>query len=225
MAETKRIVILANSRKAAARCVAGLEIRQRRAHDWIRPVDSSRGTVANYYRTYEDGSEPALGDVVSMSLLRPEGRADHQRENWHLDTSFTWRKDGTLTWNQLRNLPMTDEPLWSDEEAGDSNYGLNNRVRSTRAQSLTSSLRLIPVTDLELHWLRRPRERLDGTFRFGRTTYRLGVTDPVYEQMYYDRPEGSYQIGESLLTISLGEPFAGFCYKLIAGIMEREHYQ
>jgi len=221
----KRIVILANSRKSAARCVAGLEIRQRRAHGWLRPVDSSHGTVANYYRAYSDGSEPVLGDVLSLSLHEPEGRTDHQRENWRLDTSVRWRKDGSLTWDQLCSLPMSDEPLWHDEQAGDSNFGMKNRVRSSYARTLDSSLRFIRVTDLQLHWLRQPRERLDGTFRFGSSTYRLGVTDPVYEHMYHDRPEGSHSIGDCLLTISLGEPFAGFCYKLIAGIIERERYR
>ena len=163
----KRMVILANSRKLAARCVAGLEIRQRRAHGWIRPVDSAQGTVASYYRTYADGSEPRLGDVVSMSLQEPEGRTDHQRENWQLDTSVTWRRDGSLTWDQLCNLPMPNDPLWPDEQASDSNYGTNNRVRSSHARTLDSSLRLIRVGELQLHWLRQPRNRLDGTFRFG----------------------------------------------------------
>ena len=34
-------------------------------------------------------------------------------------------------------------------------------------------------------------------------------------------PDGHYEIGESFLTVSLGEPFNDACYKLIAAIMER----
>ncbi len=53
------------------------------------------------------------------------------------------------------------------------------------------------------------------------TEYRLWVTDPGYERTYLARPDGHYQIGESFLTVSLGEPHNDACYKLIAAIMER----
>ncbi len=223
--QPRRLVILANSRKGGSRCVAGIEIRNRRAHDWIRPVDGPEGTVANYYRWYADHTEPALGDVLSLSLKQPEQRTDHQRENWWLDTSVRWTKDGALTWEQLCTLPMSVEPLWPDAEAGDTSFGLNNRVRFTSAQSMTSSLKLISVNQLKIDVVHGNHKRLDGTFDFAGNSYRLGITDPIYEHMYQNEPQGSYELGECLLTISLGAPFAGFCYKLIAGIIERERYQ
>ena len=37
---------------------------------------------------------------------------------------------------------------------------------------------------------------------------------------YLRQPNGTYQIGESFLTISLGEPYRGYAYKLIAAIIE-----
>lgn len=224
MARRRRIVILANSRKGGSRCVAGLEIRNRRAHDWIRPVDSAHGTVANYYRQYENGTEPVLGEVLTLSLDGPERRTDHQRENWWLDTSFRWQKDGELTWPQLCTLPMSEDPLWPDEEAGNSNFGLDNRVRFSHAQAMTSSLRLIRVNQLQIEVVRGARNRLDGAFNLAGRHYRLGITDPTYEHMYYNELPGSYSLGESLLTISLGSPFAGFCYKLIAGLIERNRF-
>ena len=221
----KRIVILANSRKSASRCVAGLEIRNRRAQDWLRPVDDHKGTVANYHRVYEDGTEPVPGDVASLSLHGPEQRDDHQQENWSLDTSVRWRKDGALTWPQLRSLPMSDEPLWPDQSAGDSNFGIDNRVRLSRARTMSTSLRLIRAPRLQLHIVGGRRDRLDGSFRLGSNKYRLSVTDALYERMYYTAPPGVVGLGECLLTISLGESFAGYCYKLIAGIIERERYE
>ncbi len=204
--------------------MAGLEIRNRRAHGWIRQVDSADGTVANYFREYENGKEPVLGDVVTMSLGQPEQRTDHQRENRWLDTSFRWRRDGELTWAQLRNLPMTDERLWHDNMATDSGFGLNNRVRLSFAQTMTTSLRLIWVSRLQIEVVRGRHDRLDGTFEFADTRYRLSITDPVYELAARDQRPGTYELGECLLTISLGAPFAGFCYKLIAGIMERSRF-
>lgn len=71
----------------------------------------------------------------------------------------------------------------------------------------------------------RGRHRLDGRFRLGGIKYRLAVTDPVYDAIYQQQAEGGYDLGECLLTISLGEPFGGFAYKLIAGIIERGRYE
>jgi hypothetical protein len=47
------------------------------------------------------------------------------------------------------------------------------------------------------------------------------VTDPGYERTYLARPDGSYEIGESFLTISLGEPYNDYYYKLVAAIIPR----
>ena len=35
------------------------------------------------------------------------------------------------------------------------------------------------------------------------------------------KPDGRYRLGESFVTVSLGEPFKDACYKLIAGIIKR----
>ena len=41
------------------------------------------------------------------------------------------------------------------------------------------------------------------------------------EREYLAQSDGDYDIGESYLTVSLGEPHNEACYKLIAAIMER----
>ena len=49
----------------------------------------------------------------------------------------------------------------------------------------------------------------------------MWVTDPDYEDDYLGRPNGSYQLGQCLLTVSLGGAHvSGYCYKLIAAIIE-----
>ena len=45
--------------------------------------------------------------------------------------------------------------------------------------------------------------------------------DPVYERRYLAQPDGTHNLGEADVTISLGEPHEGFSYKLIAAIIER----
>ena len=48
----------------------------------------------------------------------------------------------------------------------------------------------------------------------------MWVTDPGYERTYLAKLDGAYEIGECYLTVSLGEPYEGACYKLIAAIIE-----
>ncbi len=47
------------------------------------------------------------------------------------------------------------------------------------------------------------------------------MTDPVYERRYLFLPDGTHNLRECCLTISLGEPYEGYAYKLIAAIIER----
>jgi hypothetical protein len=44
----------------------------------------------------------------------------------------------------------------------------------------------------------------------------------VVEREYLAQDNGEYQIGESYLTVSLGEPHDdGYCYKLVAAVIRR----
>jgi hypothetical protein len=63
---------------------------------------------------------------------------------------------------------------------------------------------------------------VQGRFRHDGTDYWLWVTDPLYERTYLAQPDGDYEIGESFLTVSLGEPHNDACYKLIAAIVQRD---
>jgi hypothetical protein len=62
---------------------------------------------------------------------------------------------------------------------------------------------------------------VQGRFRHEGVDYHLWVTDPVYERAYLAKPDGDYSIGDSFITVSLGEPHNGYGYKLIAAIIER----
>ena len=54
---------------------------------------------------------------------------------------------------------------------------------------------------------------------YARQLYKLWVTDPRFERAYLARPNGTYDISECYLTISLGEPYRDACSKLIAAII------
>ena len=64
---------------------------------------------------------------------------------------------------------------------------------------------------------------MQGQFQHAGKPYGLRVTDALYEARYQARAEGVYDLGESYLTISLGEAYEkkDACYKLIAAIIER----
>ena len=224
-AATKRIVCLANSRKEGDRCIAGIELLvDGRPSGWVRPVSDREDEAVNEAeRQYEDGSEPRVLDVVDVPVreARPKG---YQQENWLLDPERRWRKVRRIAPNQLRRLVDQTGTLWID--GYHTHHGHNDRLPLDRATALRNSLRLIEVSDLELDVFAPRvesgdfRRRIKGQFTHGGESYRLWVTDPFYEEIYLNRPNDHYALGACFLTVSLGEPYQGYAYKLIAAIIE-----
>ena len=226
MATVKRIVCLANSRKLSGRCVAGKELSGGRPIGWIRPVSVRKDEeVSESERQYPDGNEPRVLDVMDVTLLEPRSKG-YQQENWLLDPDRYWVKVGRAAWRDLRQLADPAEPLWIN---GHSTYnGLNDKIPLSLAGDLNSSLRLVRIDGLTFSVFKpgeafgNPKRRVQGRFRHDGTEYRLWVTDPRYERAYLAKPDGDYEIGESFLTVSLGEPHNQACYKLIEAIIQRD---
>lgn len=227
MTIVKRIVCLANSRKLQGRCIAGIELSGTQRLGWIRPVSArEHEEVSEYERQYEDGSDPRVMDVIDVPLLMAHPKS-YQQENWTLDPDHYWQKIRRVTWIELARLADPDSPLWVD---GYSTYnGENDKIPLDQAKGLTSSLRLLRVDELTLSVFKpgeafgNPKRRVQGRFSHHGAKYRLWVTDPGYEREYLQKPDGDYEIGESFLTVSLGEPHNDACYKLVAAIMEKAH--
>lgn len=226
MTVVKRIVCLANSRKLSGRCVAGKELSGGKPIGWIRPVSArEHEEVSEYERQYQDGSDPRVLDIMDVPLLdtRPMG---YQQENWLLDPEHYWVKAGRFAWNDLWQLADTTAPLWVN---GQSTYNAyNDKIPLAMAGELRSSLRLVRLDRLTLSVFKpgeafgNPKRRVQGRFQHAGEDYRLWVTDPGYERTQLARPDGDYEIGESFLTISVGEAYNDACYKLIAAIIERD---
>ena len=222
--DVKRIVCLANSRKKSGRCIAGKDITgDGRPGVWVRPVsDREAGEVSEYERQYEDGSDPRVLDVIDVPVLKAQP-SDFQRENWLLDPEHYWTRIRRVTRNELTQFVDPVTPLWID---GYSSFnGRNDRVPLYEAKRLDSSLRLIRVDRLDVAVFQPGRDfgdykrRVQGCFTHNNAEYRLWITDPVYERDYLRRADGDYEINESYLTVSLGDSYDGYCYKLIAAII------
>ena len=225
MQSVKRIVCLANSRKLHGRCVAGREWIDGHPGRWIRPVSTRElQEVSEYERQYEDGSDPRVLDVIDVPVWKPSpGPARCQSENWLIDPEYYWEKAGRLSWFDLPVLADPVSPLWLN---GHNTYhGLNDKVPRELADSIGDSLKLIRVDNLELSVFKpdeafgNTKRRVQGRFRHAGMRYYLWVTDPEYERRYLAKLDGKYSLDECFLTVSLGEPFRGFIYKLIASII------
>ena len=231
-ATVKRIVCLANSRKEGDRCIAGIELLESGSPGgWVRPV-SDRGdeAVNAFERQYQDCSEPRVLDVIDVPVLEARPNT-YQSENWLLDPHSTyphhfWRKVRSITLDDLPHFTDPAGPLWIDGHSSDK--GRNDRIPLYLANSLYRSLRLIQVDRLELSTTRAKSTlkvqgdflyRVHGRFRYDGVEYRLNVTDPIYEQAYGERANSSYMLDACFLTISLGGPYKGYAYKLIAAVI------
>jgi hypothetical protein len=225
MSTTKRMVCLANSRKLQGRCVAGRELNAGVVGAWIRPVsDRAAEEVSEYERQYQDGSDPRVLDIIQVPLIEARPK-DYQQENWLLDPQLYWVKRGTLGWEGLSSFQDRRGPLWI---SGYSSYnGLNDRIPLAQAIELRSSLKLIHVRSLELKVFApgeafgNTKRRVQSRFAFDGMDYWLWVTDPIVERQYLAESDGEYEVGEAYLTISIGEPYQDYSYKLVATVIRR----
>ncbi len=226
MTTTKRIVCLANSRKMHGRCIAGKELTAEGVGGWIRPVsDREHEEVSERERQYPDGSDPRVLDLIDVPLLEPRPRG-HQRENWLINPSLRWNKVGRMSREDLDALVDPVQPLW---DVGQEITKRNDKVTLAQAAECDSSLVLLHVDRLHLDVYfdkdgpsGEGKKHLRGYFRHGGMEYRLRVTDPECEKECSDPSVTTYRIRDCYLAISLGEPFKGDCYRLIAAIIRRD---
>ena len=217
---SKKIVCLANSRKLSGKCVAGKEhLGDGSFGTWIRPVSNTpRGELSIREISFKMGDCPELLDIVSVPLLKSLPQA-HQVENYLIAPNQLWKKEQKLDKVHLVNMLDNIPTLWSN---GNNSYnGLNDRVSEEDAKkNIRSSLVLIKPESLIIHVEQElQKKKVRAKFRYNGVEYWLVITDPI-ETKYKSKAAGDYKITkEVFLCISLGEPYEGWCYKLVAGVM------
>jgi hypothetical protein len=80
------------------------------------------------------------------------------------------------------------------------------------------SLYLIAVERLSIHV--NAGLKLRGEFLYRGRWYLLPITDVEVERFLKPKGAGYYNIGGAVLCVSLGDPFNGELYKLIAAVMD-----
>lgn len=219
----KTIICLANSRKISGRCVAGREVSANGIADWIRPI-SGRPTheLSEYERRYQNGQDPRLLDIVTVPVVAPRPHA-YQVENYLIDPHSHWIFGGRATKAQLLScIDAGKGPLWGNNS---SYNGTNDRIDEHAAAALGESPKLIRVNDLTIQVsiegaeFNNARRRVRGEFTRSGRSHLVSITDPLVERQYLAGKDGTFQVGEAILCVSLGDPHNGYAYMLIAGVI------
>jgi hypothetical protein len=223
MAIVKRIIVLAHSRKRSGLCIAGKERPGDGTLAWVRPVsDRPDEEVSERECRLADGRRPRLLDVIDVPLRCHHPR-DFQTENWLLQPGERWTAGKRAEWRHLPRLADNPPSLWANGMS--SHDGLNDRVPALDCLELTGSLFLLHLQDARLT-VAVPRAefgniepRAQADFAWNGTRYRFRVTDTEIEREYLQGEDGTHEIGECYATVSLGLPWKGYCYKLVAAII------
>lgn len=82
------------------------------------------------------------------------------------------------------------------------------------------------VVQREAGYEGRPsRKRVRGRFEYHGRTYMLSVTDPWIDDDYLTRGEGTFQIENAILCISLAGVWNGYAFRLVASVITPDLFE
>lgn len=200
---SKRIVILANSRKLSGRCVAGKDGDGR----WIRLIKDSHGPIP-----VREAAGYNMLKVLDVAGICNRSSVDYR---YHTENS---------SYSRVTDVGYYDRRLMDDLlDHPDSIFGTGKYLSEAEAQRLDYSLLFVEVTDFIIYFkdCGQYGDKLRGQFVYnGRTYTDIAITDSAIEQRL-DNNSHPYQedYDEAYITISLGEIFNGSAYKLISGVI------
>ena len=223
MPTTITMVCLADSRKIGAHCIAGKIVEGKNKGQWLRPISAiDKCELANRDICYNNGQMPRLLDIISITVKK-HAPTHHQQENWIIDKTVPWKKEGELKIDNLSGLCDNTPSLWVN--GFDSTYGKNDKVPTDIVRrSIKSSLLLIQPQGVsyKVGLERDNKKKVRVVFNFKGSDYVFAVTDNNVEQYYLSKKVGLYEDNSDPIyyCASLAEDFRGYCYKLIAGIIQ-----
>jgi hypothetical protein len=217
-----QIVCLANSRKLSGRCIAGKLTGEPNQRSWLRPVGiSETHEITELDREYIGGSTANKLDIINIVF---SGVSTHafQQENHVIDDTIYWEKVGSYPVSDIVALVDSPTSLW---ENGFSSYsGVNDRVPISMLTQHRQTLYIIIPADVVFSVMAEGanfgsiKRHVRAHFTYQQERYALKVTDPDVEKFYKSRPDGEYPAAVSYFTVSLGESYSGYAYKLVAAV-------
>ena len=209
-----KLLVLANSYKLGNRCVAGIDLETGK---WVRPVSQSPGGSIPENKTAVSKNGrlvPVLPlDVVEFEVGRSRA-TPHHPEDVEFMGAFTLA--GNMTVAELRakfpEVVQEEGPIFGDYS--DRISGSEILLRKGH-----QSLLLMYVSKLWFHHKLniKGNEQNRGSWGYQKERVDLAITDPEFEQVR--KSITSRVIDGALVTVSVGENFDGFHYKLIAAVL------
>jgi hypothetical protein len=212
------LICLANSRKLGQRCVAGLTAD---TAEWIRPVSQApHGELTYHHRNLGPAGDPQNFDIIRIGLAK-HSPTSSQPENWLIDGSgwqLVSRPAASSLHALLNSAVHTEGKLFGT---------ISDHVPVATFSSIPASKSLALVKPESSRWFTNRYGKARVLFTTAGHTYDLAVTDPPFEAQIRALEGGHHKstaLGienedRVLFTISLGEPFEGNCYKLVAAVL------
>jgi hypothetical protein len=218
---TRRLAVLANSRRPGGTCIAGWDLSP--DGGWVRPIGRHTNEAVSHAESLcADGNPVQVLDVAEVTLLEARPNAV-QPENWVIDASSPpWTRLGTASRADLERAIATKTTLWLN--GWSSSNGINNRIPADHAVGLGSSLALIDVSSVTIDVSTQfGRKRAFARFEWAGEEYAMHLTDPALERRYKAMRDGLYASAGAYLTISLANPYKDqYCYKLVAAVIAKD---
>ena len=232
---TKRIIVLANSIKKSARCVAGIEVGagdQLAPAGWLRPVSGeSEGELEPRHMRVEDRDCIKIYDIVDVPLSEYSNDPIHP-EDWVVDAETKWKAAGEFDASRLHSLEEKINDLWLEPGVG------SDRVTNTFVLQRPDhqSLYLIRPVNFRVELSvtqypnnQNPSRRRRGRFSYRGQDYEMNLTDPVFMETHcgsmpaVGAPTKTIKppYGDNcLLCVSITPLFREYHWKVVATVLE-----
>ena len=217
MPYSRRLVILAKSRKRGRICIAGIDMD---ARNWIRPVKNTPFT-SNELCNLSNHTDPIkILDIIEMTFIA-ETPEDHQPENEFVDMNVEWRYLGEFPIEDLENLAeenpydLVDAVRYKSISANDiAGLDLQNSLQLIRITN-SSEARIIYQYN-SFQSLYKPRL----TFNHRGIHYILPITDITFPDLNSRRDPAILR--NAWITIGIGENYKGDHYLLVVMLKDIE---
>jgi hypothetical protein len=206
----RTMVVLADSYKHGAHCIAGKCINTRQ---WIRPVSTPQGGQISSHQA-RSRNPYGIYPVKPLQKIRMAFTDAvpliNQPEN-HLIEQSEWQQNYSMSAHDLKRLLDHPHSLWGKGSRVSFNDIRNGLIYVEQSLFLIQTEGLVLYTTLDTNGKSKRR----ASFSYNGINYDLPVTCRNFDDVYRNQNQLM-----GIVCVSLGEPFEhdGCCYKIAAAI-------